>query len=53
MKVEKKIISPPIQNPESGREKRKFAFIAATPEMTALQERNDFSFLLHLKHFAQ
>ena len=41
------IISPPIQNPESGREKRKFAFIAATPEMTALQEWNDFSFIFH------
>ena len=36
--------SPPLQNSKSGCEKGKFAFIAATQQMAALQGRNEFPF---------
>lgn len=47
--------SSSFQNSKSGCEKRKFAFIVGgTQEMTALQERNKFPFIFHLRNvFAQ
>ena len=43
-KSEKEKNSPPLQNSKSGCEKGKFAFIAATQQMAALQGRNEFPF---------